>query len=186
MFWNVLRIKNLEIELEAAKLENIRLEEFYGETKEKEIIRLTKLVDTLTVSNTRLSDAKEAARKELEWEFHDRFKRLQEDFNSKMKNLDESYTNKLQLETETNATKIEFIEANITNEVTNRVTEANATAHAEYKEWKLELKHYKELMDIYKKKFEWGKIELWADEIKWMLLSANPNGDRILSKLWDS
>jgi hypothetical protein len=40
------------------------------------------------------------------------------------------------------------------------------------------------MMMIYKKKFEWGKIELWADEIKWMLLSANPNGVQIIDRMW--
>lgn len=47
----------------------------------------------------------------------------------------------------------------------------------------MEFEHHKELMEIYKKKFEGGKIELWADEIKGMLLSANPNWQKILETM---
>lgn len=48
---------------------------------------------------------------------------------------------------------------------------------------KQEIKMLKEQMDFYKSKFESGKVELGAAEIKGLLLSANPAGPKIFEML---
>lgn len=183
MFWNIQKINELEFKLEQSLEDNRKLTEFYEETKQAEIERLTTLVDTLTESNSKMTDAKEAARKDLEKEYNDKLNTVRLDYESKLKTIEENYSAKLVLEAETNSAKRKSVEDQVTTEVNNRVNEAVAQIKLDIKESNMENKHNKELMEIYKKKFEWGKIELWADEIKWMLLSANPNGQKILETM---
>ncbi len=179
MFWlykKTLELKNtivdLRNKLETSLYKIERLTTFYEETKEAEIDRLNNLVDKLSEKNDELSDAKEAARKELQKEYSD-----------KVANIEDNYARKLEIEIESNTAKLEAIESQKSTEVENRIKEWTAQIQIDNKEVKMEIKHNKEILEIYKKKFESGKIELWADEIKWMLLSANPNGQKILETM---
>lgn len=179
MFWNNKEIDKLKLEigklswaLDLAEDKNRELEEFYEETKTKEITRLNELVEWLTNENNNLRDAKEAARKELQSEYNNRAKATEDD-----------YASKLRMETESFANKMELIEWQVATEIENRTKEAVWEIKLTNKELKREAEYSKELMEIYKKKFEWGKIELGADEIKWMLLSANPSGDKIIERM---
>jgi len=181
MFWNQREINHLKStitkltnSLNLANEENKRLEEFYATTQKAELNRLNALVQSLTNETNKLRDAKEAARKELQSEYDERAKSIEED-----------YASKLRIETESNARKIEFIEWQVTTEVNNRTKESMWAIQIENDKLKMKAEHSDETMKIYKKKFEWGKIELGADEIKGMLLSANPNGDRIIEKMWN-
>lgn len=179
MFWNRKEVQKLNRENDrmADKIDSLtheleKMQTFYEETKESEIVRLNNIVASLSADNTKLLNAKEAARQELQWEFDKR-----------INNIEDDYSTKLRIEIESNSKRAELMESQVSIEIENRTKEAIGETKAENKALKKEAKHSEELMNIYKKKFEWGKIELGADEIKWMLLSANPNWANIIDRM---
>jgi recombination DNA repair RAD52 pathway protein len=105
-------IVDLRNKLETSLYKIERLTTFYEETKEAEIDRLNNLVDKLSEKNDELSDAKEAARKELQKEYSD-----------KVANIEDNYARKLEIEIESNTAKLEAIESQKSTEVENRIKE---------------------------------------------------------------
>ena len=163
------KIKELE-EKEIVKLDN-------------RIIELEDINSDLTKTNLSLLDSKDKARKELEAEYDIRIQKAEELLNKRLIDQSDLHHKELESLRRSQEEAITLIEARVSNEVENRTNEAMSEIKATNKELKLELKHTQEFMNLYKNKFEWGKVELGADEIKWMLLSANPNGQKILKTM---
>lgn len=76
-----------------------------------------------------------------------------------------------------------IIEERIEGIVKERVITTVGAIKAENISLKKNTSDTEERLTFYKEKYENGKIELGANEIKGFLLAANPNGDRIMKRI---
>lgn len=170
-FWHKLKIENEYLKKE---LENLK--EFHLQKKEDTITDLTNRNKKLEQRIEELLNSKELAKQELEKEFKDFKSKLQDEYSLRVMDLEKSFDEKLK-------NKVLSIEEANAREIENRVNTAVWDIRITNKELTRELEQKEKWLTMYKDKFEKGKVELWADEIKWMLLSANPNWMEILKQL---
>lgn len=166
MVWDPTEISKLEEKNKALKeeIQNIEIknQKFFNEETVKIKIENEKLLEKIT----NLSDSRELARRELNNEYEKHFEKSKEEvqriYDDRLNQIEQNYFNK------------------INTEVEIRVNEAVWEVRLTNKELARELESTKKWSDMYQKKAENWKIELWADEVKGILLSANPNWQKIL------